>query len=56
MTGTEMVRIEKNGDFGIGDVAFDGRLIAYSDCKETNIFAFDKQQLKLRKLTKRICS
>ena len=56
MTGKEVLRIEKSGDFGIDVVAFNGQYIAYSDCKETHIFAFDAQQLKLRKLTRRICS
>lgn len=51
-----MLRIEKSGDYGIGQVAFDGRYIAYSDCKETQIFSFDKEVLKLRKLTRKICS
>ena len=55
-TGDEILRIEKYGDFGIETTAFDGRLIAFSDCKETQIFCFDKVLLKLKKLTRRICS
>ncbi len=52
----EILRIEKSGDYGIDEVAFNGRFIAYSDCKETQIFSFDKEQLKLRKLTRKVCS
>ena len=52
----EILRIEKSGDYGIEEFAFDGRFIVYSDCKETQIFSFDKEQLKLRKLTRKVCS
>lgn len=55
-TGDEILRIEKSGDFGIDQVAFDGKYIAYSDCKETQIFMFDKENLRLRKLTRKITS
>lgn len=52
----EILRIEKCGDYGIDQVAFDGKYIAYSDCKETHIYSFDREQLKLRKLTRKVCS
>ena len=51
-----MLRIEKSGDYGIDEFAFDGQYIVYSDCKETNIFKFDRTQLKLKKLTKKVCA
>lgn len=50
------MRIEKSGDFGIDEVAFDGKFIAYSDCKDTQIFSFDRDSFKLRKLTRKITS
>lgn len=37
-------------------MAFDGRYIVYSDCKETQVFVFDREQLRLRKLTKKLCT
>ena len=55
-TSDEVLRIEKCGDYGIDSFAFDGRFIVYSDCKETHVFSFDLTQLKLRKLTRKICS
>ena len=51
-----MLRIEKKGDYGIQEFASDGRYIAYSDCKDTQVFQFDKADLTLRKLTKKICA
>ena len=50
----EILRIEKSGDFGIDQIAFDGKYIVYSDCKETQVFMFDRNNLKLRKLTRKI--
>lgn len=32
-----------------------GKFIAYSDCKDTQIFAFDSENLQLTKLTQKIC-
>ena len=31
----EILRIEKCGDFGIDHFAFDGKYIAYTDCRDT---------------------
>ena len=49
------MRIEKKGDYNIQEFASDGRYIAYSDCKDTQVFQFDRDDLILRKLTKKIC-
>ena len=55
-TSDEILRLEKSGDYGIDEFAFDGRFIAYSDSKETQVFSFDREQLRLRKLTRKVCS
>ncbi len=55
-TSDEILRIEKTGDYGIESVAFNGRIIAYSDAKETQVYAFDSKKLKLVKLTRKLCS
>jgi len=41
-TSDEVLRIEKSGDYGMDAVAFDGHIIAYSDCKETHVYAFNR--------------
>ena len=53
-TGDTILQLQKRGDFNITCFAFDGRYIAYSDAKETQVFVFDKDELKLTKLTKKI--
>ena len=52
----EILRIEKCGDFGIDHFAFDGKYIAYTVCRDNQIFCFDQKNLKLRKLTRKITS
>lgn len=32
-----------------------GKFIAYSDCKDTQIFSFDSDNLQLTKLSQKIC-
>ena len=52
----QILRIEKKGDYGIQEFTSDGKYLAYSDCKDTQVFQFDKDDLVLRKLTKKICA
>lgn len=51
----QVLRIEKKGDFNIQEFAYDGEYVVYSDCKDTQVFHFDRTELSLRKLTKKIC-
>ena len=46
-TFSQLLRIEKKGDFGTSCFDKLGQFIAYSDCKDTQIFNFDQSALKL---------
>ena len=55
-TGETILKLQKRGDYNISTFAFDGQNIAYTDAKETQVFKFDTEELKLTKLTKKICA
>jgi hypothetical protein len=55
-TYSQLLRIDKKGDFKINCFDKVGSIIAYSDCKDTQIFNFDKETLQIQKLTQKVCS
>jgi hypothetical protein len=50
-----VLRIDKKGDYNISTFDKMGKFIAYSDCKDTQIFSFDSDNLQLTKLSQKIC-
>jgi hypothetical protein len=58
-TNQSILRIEKKGDYNIKTCSVSHRdnivYMAYTDCKDTSIFAFDAINLSLKKLTPSIC-
>jgi len=51
----QIFKIEKKGDHSIGSMAASGEYLAYSDAVDTQIFHIDIKELKITKLTKKIC-
>jgi WD40 repeat protein len=58
-TNQGILRIEKKGDYNIKTCSISHQdnivYMAYTDCKDTSIFAFDAINLSLKKLTPSIC-
>ncbi len=55
MTFSNVLRIDKKRDYNITSFDKVGKFIAYSDCKDTQVFTFDQDKLQLTKLTQKIC-
>ena len=50
-----VLKLEKKGDYRIKCAEFySGKYIAFSDCKDTQIFCYDNENLQIQKLTKKI--
>ena len=54
-TFSQLLSIEKKGDFNVACFDKLGSLIAYSDARDTQVFNFDQESLQIQKLTQKIC-
>lgn len=55
-SSSEVLKIQKKGDFKINTFTVKDGFIAYSDSVDTQVFHFDQESLVLKKVSRLLCA